>query len=234
MTMRMLRWAAIAALLVFAAGLCGPWCRPAYAHRVSVFAWVNGDMVETESGFSRGNPVVQGTITAFDAVSGDQLAQGVTDAEGRYAFPVPAAIRGSGHGLRIRVDAGEGHRSEWILDAGDIPGSSGEGRTLQAEATPPSGKGYPSPGKGTPSPETPSPSASMPSPPSGMAPPPSGTTPSELRTILSSVLDEKLAPIRRSLALLERPEPGLRDIVGGIGWIVGIAGIVLYFRGRRR
>ena len=40
---------------------------PASAHRVSIFAWVEGDMIRTESGFASGRPVKQGTVEVRDA-----------------------------------------------------------------------------------------------------------------------------------------------------------------------
>jgi nickel transport protein len=197
-------------------GLCGPCCSPAHAHRVTVFAWVNGDTVEVESGFSRGNPVIEGKITVADAVTGEQLLHGITDARGRFSFPMPDQVKGSGHGLLVRVDAGEGHRNQWLLAADDLPGAS------QAAKRPPEdGLGAASPPPAT-------------SAPHGVSSPAGGVASEDLRNMLASVLDEKLAPLRRSLTILEQPEPGLRDVIGGIGWIVGLAGIFLYLRRRGR
>ena len=54
-----------------------------------------------------------------------------------------------------------------------------------------------------------------------------------MRAIVNAALDAKLGPIRRDLAAQVNAGPSLRDIIGGIGWILGLAGIGLYFKGRR-
>ena len=95
----------------------------AQAHRVNIFAWVEGSVVMTESGFSNGNKVQQGEVTVFDARSGEVLLQGRTDTKGRFSFPLPQA--GREHGLRIRIDAGSGHRNEWHMEPDELSGPAG-------------------------------------------------------------------------------------------------------------
>ena len=67
------------------------------------------------------------------------------------------------------------------------------------------------------------------------APTPSaaGVSSGELQTIVNAALDVKLGPIRRELAEMRVSRPGFSEIFGGIGWLVGLAGIALYFKGRR-
>ena len=55
----------------------------------------------------------------------------------------------------------------------------------------------------------------------------------ELEKIIDTTLEQKLAPIRKMLAEQYNAEPSLRDIIGGIGWLLGLAGIVAYFKSRR-
>ena len=52
--------------------------------------------------------------------------------------------------------------------------------------------------------------------------------------IFSALLDSRLSPVKRQLAEMRTDEPGLREIVGGMGWFVGLAGLALYFRSRQR
>jgi nickel transport protein len=96
---------------------------PALAHRVNVFAYVDGGEVVVECSFSKSKRVRHGHIEVRDAVSGETLLQGTTDAEGLFRFPVPEQARTSGAGLRILLQAGEGHQSEWIVDAAEFPGA---------------------------------------------------------------------------------------------------------------
>ena len=61
----------------------------------------------------------------------------------------------------------------------------------------------------------------------------------ELRAIIEDVvgdvIDQRLKPIHRALANVEiKKKPGAREIMGGVGYIAGIMGLVLYFRSRRK
>ncbi len=81
-----------------------------HAHRVTIFAWVEGDRVHTESRFSGGKAVVNGKIIVYDDRSNKRLLEGVTDAHGNFSFKVPRKTR-----MRIELLAGAGHRNKWIL-----------------------------------------------------------------------------------------------------------------------
>lgn len=50
---------------------------------------------------------------------------------------------------------------------------------------------------------------------------------------LRLIIREELAPLAKKLAQLERKGPGINEIIGGIGYILGLMGIVLYFRSKR-
>ncbi len=200
---------------------------PALAHRVNIFAWLEGDSVMVECGFNRSSPVKNGLITVFDATDGKELLQGHTDDNGHFNFPVPSAAR-AGHGLRIRIAAGEGHQNDWTMDASEFSGAAaptasptekveGADRTQGAAD---------------------SATTAAPSAPAVLSAPAltqtgPAATPDEVRAIVNAALDAKLGPIRRDLAAQANAGPSLRDIIGGIGWILGLAGIGLYFKGRR-
>lgn len=57
----------------------------------------------------------------------------------------------------------------------------------------------------------------------------------ELRAIIEETIDLRLKPIYRSLADAKREEgPSVTNIIGGIGFIIGIMGLVLYVRSRKK
>lgn len=87
---------------------------PADAHRVNVFAWVEGDTVHVESKFSGGKKVNAGKIIVIDP-RGAELVKGTTNAEGEFSFKVPEKTD-----LKIVLLAGEGHRAEWTIDAAEL------------------------------------------------------------------------------------------------------------------
>ena len=151
----------------------------AAAHRVNVFAWLEGDTVHVQAGFSRKNPARQSAVAVLsgseaDVATASVLLSGTTDNNGAFSFPLPPEARE--HGLTICVNAGQGHQNEWRMKAKEfVP--------AQTQAT----NAAPSP-------------ATHPQP----APHP------------------------------EEDGPRLRDIVGGLGWIVGFVGIAMAVRARRR
>ena len=55
------------------------------AHRVNLFAWVEGDHVYVESKFSGGKKVKAGKIIVTDP-QGHELVKGTTNDQGEFAF----------------------------------------------------------------------------------------------------------------------------------------------------
>jgi len=55
----------------------------------------------------------------------------------------------------------------------------------------------------------------------------------ELEKALSQVLAEQLAPIKKELAELRQDRISLQDILGGLGYIFGLAGVAFYFLGKK-
>jgi len=88
---------------------------PALAHRVVIFAYTEGDTIHTESKFMPNTPVNQGKILVQDAQTGKELLTGQTDAQGKFSFKRPAEA--AGKDLKIVIDAGVGHRGEFLLKA---------------------------------------------------------------------------------------------------------------------
>ena len=87
---------------------------PALAHKVNIFAYVEGDTIFTESYFNDGRKCVNSKITVFDS-SGNQLLEGVTNQEGEFSFKSPKKID-----LRIVLTASMGHKNEYILAASEF------------------------------------------------------------------------------------------------------------------
>ena len=57
----------------------------------------------------------------------------------------------------------------------------------------------------------------------------------EIRAIIEEVIDSRLGPISRRLAKLQEEKgPGLTEIIGGIGYLFGIMGVIMYLRARKK
>lgn len=87
---------------------------PVFAHKVTIFAWVEGDTVFTESKFSGGKKAKGAQVLVFDS-EGQQLLEGKTDSKGEFSFKVPKLTN-----LRIVLNAGMGHRAEWMIPESEI------------------------------------------------------------------------------------------------------------------
>ncbi len=61
-----------------------------------------------------------------------------------------------------------------------------------------------------------------------------GLTKEEIKDLIEDSLDRKLWPIVRMMTESQSKGPSVPEIVGGIGYIVGLMGVALYFRNRGR
>jgi nickel transport protein len=174
----------------------------AHAHKVTVFAWVEGDTIHTESKFSGGKLVQGGKIEVFDQ-QGNKLLEGTTDERGGFSFPVPLRAE-----LKIVLVAGSGHSNHWIVRAEELGGG------MAGDASPAPAKSQEQTAAG---------SADV----SVCACPDTR----QIERIVQLSLDQKLAPLKAQLA---DPAWGLRDILGGVGYILGLMGLASYIHYRKQ
>ena len=94
------------------------WSSTALAHRINVFAYVEGGQVHVEA-YSAGGGKVRRAPVLIYGPQGALLARTVTNGDGKATFIPKAATD-----LRISVDTGEGHRAEYLLQAAELAGFS--------------------------------------------------------------------------------------------------------------
>lgn len=178
----------------------------AWAHKAVVFAWAEGDIVFTESKFSGGKRVHGGKIGVY-APDGRKLIEGRTNDLGEYSFKIPQKTD-----LKIVLEAGMGHRAEWTLMRDEI-------EDISDVNTEPANVGETAENRRD---EIPLPVAAT-----GCA---------DIESTMEKVLDKKLKPLIRRLNHLERrsDDPAITDLLGGLGYILGLVGIVAYVHSRRR
>ena len=56
----------------------------------------------------------------------------------------------------------------------------------------------------------------------------------QIKRIIDSSLDKKLKPIMRQLTRAQQKEVSFTEVVGGIGYIFGVMGIILYFASKKK
>jgi nickel transport protein len=194
----------IPAVLILIAG-----AGPAWAHKVYVFAWAEGDKVFTDSYFSKSQKVKNGKVNVYGP-DGALLVEGTTDDNGSYAFVPPQKVD-----LRIEIEAGTGHRGEYILTADELPASAGAAEPAPTQTETPAQ---------TESTEEVKAAAEK---TAAVA----AVDPQMLKTIVNEALDQKIRPLERAIADLRKEQgPGITEIFGGIGYIIGLMGLALYFK----
>jgi nickel transport protein len=187
----------------------GGFSNPALAHRVLVFAYAEGDTIHTESKFVPDTPVRQGKVLVLDAKTGKELLTGQTDDQGKFSFKIPAAATAAKMDLKIVVEAAMGHRGEWLLKAGSyLTGASPAKAVEPAPAVAPAPK----------------------------APGIQAVTVDQqaLEAALNKALERHLAPIKEMLTELTIHRTSLTDVIGGLGYIMGIFGLWAYFASKKR
>ncbi len=168
-----------------------------HAHKVNMFANVEGNRVVVEGYFADGKKAKEATIQVF-APDGTKLVQGKADAEGIFTFDVPQITD-----LRISLYAGMGHRTEYTIPAADLQsaGTASDSGAGEAAAS--------------------SPAAAS-----------AAVNQAELRAIVQQAVGESLTPVMRGISELKE-QKSFSDIVGGIGFIVGLLGIFFYLKARK-
>ncbi len=187
---------------------------PALAHRVTLFAWVDGDTIHTQSKIGGGKPIKNSPVIVYDP-RGVAILEGKTDENGMYSFKIPQKTD-----LRVVLNAAMGHSAEWTIRAEEIAQSAMESHGSEKpdsfSAIPPADATVVQ--KRDMIYETPK----------------ADLTKEEIEAIVNSALDKKLQPVVEMLAKAFDRGPGPTEIIGGIGYIIGLVGIVLFVTNRRK
>ncbi len=179
-------------LLVLAAVVLRP--EAAWAHKLNVFAWVEGRRIVGEAYFRGHAPLVGGAVTVFGP-SDQQLDQTKTDAQGKFQFEVKQRVD-----HRLLVDTGDGHAESFIVTAAELPADLPGGTATAAKP------------------------AAVPEP-STKAAPDAAPVPQGVQA--------QLGQLRAELQEFKH-EVRLRDVLGGLGYILGLMGVAFYFLGVRK
>ncbi|MEO0122726.1 MAG: hypothetical protein ABIL69_01815 [candidate division WOR-3 bacterium] len=170
------------------------------AHKINIFATVEGNKIYTQSYASDGGKIKGGEIEVYDK-SGNKLLSGKTDSLGEFSFVIPKK-----DDLRIVVIGGMGHRAETVVSADELPEIKKE-IAVKVEKN----EKY----KEAPKTETAVIDTTL------------------LERIVERVVDEKIRPVLRLIAEQKQEKIGITEVVGGIGYIIGIVGIIAFFMKRK-
>ena len=189
---------------------------PAAAHKLQVFAFADGARIEGSAYFAGGAKAQGATIKVEDA-EGHVLAELTPAPNGGFSYLAQSQVD-----HLIVADSGDGHRAEWRVTASElsagfpgVPPSPVERSSTPASAN----RSTEPPNHSGPLPLSFSQSAGAPS------------APADLATIERAVARQVL-PLREELRAAQ-DQARLHDIMGGIGYILGLVGIALWWRARR-
>jgi len=189
---------------------------PAFAHKVTIFAWVEGDTVYTRSKLSKGKRVKNSSVIVFDS-DGNKLLEGKTDEKGEFSFKIPKKTA-----LKVVLKASMGHMAEWTIPVEEInPEDVSNNSKPESDLK----DSY----------ETSSRSQTINSGTDlSVLSESHGISKQEIKKLIDESLDRKLLPVMNMLTDLYRGGPGQTEIIGGIGYIFGLVGVAMYFTSRRK
>ena len=106
--------------------------------------------------------------------------------------------------LKVVLTASMGHRAEYIIPANELRGVTGLIKERPEEFIP------------------------------DLSPEISSLDLKEIQSLIGDALDKKLEPIIREIKKSQEDKVSPTEIIGGIGYIIGIFGIIAYFLSRKR
>ncbi len=178
---------------------------PVLAHKITLFAAVRGALIEGQVSLQGGAPAPDTRLTIYDG-TGREVIKLVTDKGGKFRFE-PQYLSD----YRVVANAGLGHKAETTIPASQLPAD------LPQVA--------PQPGVEA--------AKSEPPPSSQQAESTTASIPRDEVVRELRVLCEQTAALRMELDRW-REHQRLQDILGGVGYIMGIAGLAFFLLGYRR
>ena len=185
---------------------------PALAHKLQVFAFAEGASIGGSVYFAGGGAASGARIEILDG-AGNRLAALAPDGEGRFVYSAQAPVD-----HLIRAITGDGHQAEWRVPAAELAAGFGsDGSTVEEGAR--------------------RDRADLSVIPATVASSSSEVFAVALDPALESAIERAVArqirPLREQLVAAQ-DRVRLQDILGGIGYIIGLTGLALWWTSRRR
>lgn len=185
------------------------------AHKLMVFAGVEGMRINGQVYISGGHKVAQAQIRIYTAAMEKPVATLTSDAEGHFNYLAQAAVK-----HRVAAYTLDGHHAEWWLEADEFTVEPASSIPTEQQST------------------TVSNPALL---PPVVAPPIQSSTPqspsitksnAQLQAIIERAVAKQIRPLREELHAAQQ-RARWQDILGGLGYIFGLVGIVLWWQQRQ-
>lgn len=179
----------------------------ALAHKLQVHAFAEGRSISGSTYYAGGGAVSAARIELRDP-SGALLAELTPDEDGRFTYEARAAVE-----HRILAVTPDGHRAEWIVASSELVFDEvglGQGsQTIDTRLAVPQDSGT----RGDQTPVA------------------ASTLDPALEAAIERALARQIRPLREQLIATEE-RIRLHDILGGLGYIIGLTGLALWWRSR--
>jgi nickel transport protein len=109
-----LSWGVTLTVLALGIVMALPMVSQVWAHKVNVFAWVEGDTVFVEGYFPGGKKSQNSLVEVFNP-AGTKLLEGRTNEKGEFSFKIPERTD-----LTIVLTASMGHKNDFVIPASDF------------------------------------------------------------------------------------------------------------------
>ncbi|HSO81576.1 hypothetical protein [Thiocapsa sp.] len=185
---------------------------PALAHKLQVFAFAEGARISGSAYFAGGGAASGARIEVRDD-EGKVLAELAPDVEGKFVYTAAAPVD-----HLILAITGDGHQAEWRVPAAELVAGFGSGGAIDQEAERPDRRDASVIVK-TEASSTPATSAAILDP--------------ALEAAIERAVARQIRPLREQLVAAE-DRIRFQDILGGIGYIMGLTGLGLWWKSRRR
>lgn len=187
----------------------------ALGHNLRVFVTTEGQWITGTTYFAGGGRPQGVRIRVLDS-QGQLQAEFSPDAEGAFRWRAENPVD-----YRIVAETPDGHRAHWDLESTDLQGAFAPHRPAKAAPASPTAGGEP-------------PDAAR---AEDLQVPKTACDPAvlgaEQQALIERALARQLRPLREQLSRAE-DRLLLRDLLGGIGWIFGTAGVAFWWRARSK
>jgi len=188
------------------------WPAPAFAHKLYVFAEVQGTTIQGRAYFPGDVPARNSEVIARDA-TGRELDRTKTGDDGKFTFRVRQRVD-----YRLAAQTPDGHSGQYVVHASELPGSLATDPATGSGSQPVSQATDRAAGSAAPADKNNEPAAA-------------GDPLADLRAQIGDIRTQ-IGELRRQI--FESDERlRFRDILGGIGFILGLAGAAFYMKARR-
>lgn len=181
-------------------------CGTAQAHKLKVFAFADGARIDGSAYFTGGSGAVGARFRVEDG-EGNVLAEFEPAGDGSFSYMAEGVFDHV-----VIADTGDGHRARWRIEAAELetgfPHAADPGRVVDTA------------------------SAGSTESSSEVSDKTSAEPDVGLQAAIERAVSRQIHPLREEL-IRTRDALRLADILGGIGYLFGIAGLALWWHARR-